>query len=147
MAKKKDGTYYITNDELIVEVTLFKENGKMSETLGKMLLTMATRYSSKSNFSGYTWRQDMISEAVCTCLRYLRNFNLEKSTNAFAYVTQIMKNAFKLYIIEQKKHSKIKDLCHRSFTNFSKENALEGYSDKSINYENLLDYASKEEET
>lgn len=116
----------------------------MSELLGKQLLTISTHYSSKSNFSGYTWRQDMISESVFTCVKYLKNFNPEKSTNAFAYVTQIIKNSFKLYITDQKKHSKIKDVCHRGFELYQSDNRnANNYTQKSLDYENILSFVDE----
>ena len=112
-----------------------------------MLLTIANKYSSKSNFYGYTWKDDMVSEAVCTCIRYLRNFNPEKSTNAFAYVTQIIKNAFKLVIIENNRHGIIKDKCHRGFGAYQEENGFIGYGQLALNYENVLDYVVEDDVT
>jgi hypothetical protein len=130
--------FYVTNADLLGEIIKYKESGKMSEELGKMLLLISTNYSTKSNFSGYTWRQDMVSESIFTCIKYLKNFNPEKSTNAFAYVTQIMKNAFKLYITEQKKHSKIKDVCYKGFEYYQKEYKISYQSDKSLDYGEIL---------
>lgn len=113
----------------------------MSELLGKMLLSISTHYSSKGNFSGYTWKQDMISESVFTCVKYLKNFKPEKSNNAFAYVTQIIKNSFKLYITDQKKHSKIKDICYRGYELYQTENRdVIHYTQKSLNYESILSF-------
>jgi len=141
---RKKGEYYVTNKDLFDEIVKFKKEGKMSELLGKQLLTISTHYSSKSNFSGYTWKQDMISESVFTCVKYLKNFNPEKSTNAFAYVTQIIKNSFKLYITDQKKHSKIKDVCHRGFELYQNENRENNYySQKSLDYENILSFVDE----
>ncbi len=144
IARKKN-EYYVTNEDLLQEIILFKQEGRMSEKLGKMLLQVATHYSSKSNFSGYTWKQDMISEAVLTCVKYLKNFKPEKSTNAFAYVTQIIKNSFKLYITEQKNHSKIKDICYRGYVlyeEFNKEHE-NNYVQKSLNYETILTFVDE----
>jgi len=59
---------------------------------------IAKRYCSKPNFSGYTYRDDMVSEAVLICIKYAHNFNPEKSNNAFAYFTQCCKNAFVQFI-------------------------------------------------
>lgn len=141
---KKKGEHYVTNSDLLAEVIKFKADGKMSEALGKMLLTISSHYSSRSNFSGYTWKQDMISESVFTCVKYLKNFNPEKSTNAFAYVTQIIKNSFKLYITEQKKHSKIKDVCYRGYELYQTENRdVIHYTQKSLDYENILSFVDE----
>lgn len=145
---RKKNEHYITNEDLLKEVILFKEKKVMSENLGKMLLTIATHYATKSNFSGYTWKQDMIAESVLTVVKYLKNFNPDKSTNAFAYITQIIKNSFKLYITEQKKHSKIKDICHRGYLLYQDDNKeMTGYVQKSLNYELILACVDTIEET
>ncbi len=112
MPKKES---YINNDELLAEVIIFKKNGIATEELGKMLLSIANHYSTKGNFSGYTWKKDMVSEAVLTCLKYLKSFNPDRSNNAFAYITQICKNSFKAYIKNQKKHMEIKDVCYQRY--------------------------------
>lgn len=142
----KKGEHYVSNNELLEEIVKFKDNGVISEELGRMLLSIATHYSSKSNFSGYTWRTDMISESVLTCVKYLKNFKPEKSTNAFAYVTQIIKNSFKLYITSQKKHSKIKDICHRGYELYLEESRhAPQYAQKSLDYENILSFVDENE--
>jgi hypothetical protein len=144
LARRTPGEYYISNNDLLQEIIRFKNDGCISNELGKMLLTIARKYSTKSNFYGYTWREDMVSEAVCTCIRYLRNFNPEKSTNAFAYVTQIFKNAFTLVINENNRHGMIKDKCHRGFETYQEENGFDGYGQQGLDYENVLDYVTEE---
>ena len=66
--------------------------------LGKCFLQIATRLSSKPNFSGYSYVEEMRSEGVLTCLKYIRNYNPEKSNNPFAYFTQFIKNSFRQQI-------------------------------------------------
>jgi DNA-directed RNA polymerase specialized sigma subunit len=104
---------YVKNKELYEELLKSKENdNKVSEKLGKYFYLIAKNLSNKSNFTGYTWKDEMISEAVFTCVKYFKNFNPEKSTNAFAYITQICYNAFIIYIKKQKKHSDIKQILY-----------------------------------
>lgn len=103
--------YYVKNKDLIPEIEKLSETGVMSEELGLMVLTIARNLSNKGNFINYTWKEDMIQEAVFTCCKYLKNFDLEKSKNPFAYITTICSHAFVNYINKQKKHSDIKDIC------------------------------------
>lgn len=131
-----NNNYYIKNSDLLEEVIKYKETGVVSETLGKMIVSIAESYASKGSYVGYTWISDMISEAVLTCMKYLNNFDPEKSSNAFAYITQICKNSFKAFIKNQHKHSKIKDLCYKSYDKFVESQST--YSTKTINYENIL---------
>jgi DNA-directed RNA polymerase specialized sigma24 family protein len=145
---KKKSIHYISNSDLLEEIIKFKKEGVMSEELGGMLLKIATQYSSKSNFSGYTWKQDMVSESVLTCVKYLKNFKPEKSTNAFAYVTQIIGNSFKLYITQQKTHSKIKDICYKGFELYQEEERdVIHYTQKSLNYETILSFVDENVKT
>ena len=105
---------YIDNEKLLEEVKIYSESGIKTEELGRMLLLLATRYSEKGNFAGYSWKDDMIGEAVFTCLRYMHNFNIEiENPNPFAYFSIVIHRSFLNYIQKQKKHSKIKDICYK----------------------------------
>ena len=112
MSDKKEVTevtYYVRNKDLIPEIEKFNESDQISEELGRMLLLIAKNLSNKANFINYTWKEDMVQEAVLTCCKYLKNFDLEKSKNPFAYITTICSHAFVNYINKQKRHSAIKD--------------------------------------
>ena len=50
----------------------------------------------------------MICDAIENCIQYIGNFNPEKSTNAFAYITQICYYAFLRRIQKEKKQVFIK---------------------------------------
>ena len=104
-----NNNYYCDNSELLEELSSYKKTKRMSENLGLIILTIARNLSNKGNFAGYTWKDDMIGEAVLTCVKYLHNFEPEKSTNPFAYITTCCKNSFIAYIKAQQKHSTIKD--------------------------------------
>ena len=103
------GKNYVNNADLLVEICDYKTNGFMSEKLGEMLLAIANNFSSKGNFASYTWREDLVADGVLTCIKYLKNFDPAKSSNAFAYITQIYYHSFLNYIKVQNKHSEIKD--------------------------------------
>jgi len=78
----------------------------------------------------------MTSEAVYTCIKYMGNFNPEKSTNAFAYITQICKRSFKAFIKKQKRHSYLKDVCYNSYNEIMRMNI---FAPRSVDYEILID--------
>lgn len=106
---------YINNKNLLKEVTIYIKTGEQTEELGRMLLLLANKYSEKPSFSGYTYKDDMICEAVLTCLRYMHNFDIEiERPNPFAYFSRIIHNSFLNYISKQKKHSEIKDICYKN---------------------------------
>jgi DNA-directed RNA polymerase specialized sigma24 family protein len=125
--------YYVKNSDLLPHIHEYRETGIVSEELGGYLYKIAFNYANKGSFYGYTWKEDMVSEAVLTCIKYMYNFNpmAQKRPNPFAYFTTIIHNAFLNYIRKQKKHSKIKDICWKNCYLLDKE---EIYQTKAIDY-------------
>ena len=76
----------------------------VAESFYKIVSGMA----SKRNFSGYTYIEDMKSEALEHCVKYANRFNILKSQNAFAYFSQIAFNAFIQLINKEKKYAGFK---------------------------------------
>ena len=106
---------YVDNEKLLEEVKRYIDTGNKSEELGKMILLIATKYSEKGSFAGYSWKDDMICEAVLTCMKYMHNFDISKEdANPFAYFSKVIHNAFLNFIAKQKKHSSIKDICYKN---------------------------------
>jgi DNA-directed RNA polymerase specialized sigma subunit len=89
-----------------------KENGlakpQISNYLGDCFLKIATHLSYKPNFVNYMFREDMISDGVENCIQYIHNFDPNKSSNPFAYFTQIIHYAFLRRIQKEKKQLEIK---------------------------------------
>lgn len=111
--------HYVDNKRLYTEMIKYireyneaKEQGRepprASNYIGEAIWLIANRLSTNRNFIGYTYREEMIGDAIENCLRYLHNFNPDKSTNPFAYFTQIMYYAFLRRIEKEKKQSYIK---------------------------------------
>jgi DNA-directed RNA polymerase specialized sigma subunit len=135
--QNKEAYYYVTNKDLLVEIASFKETGKFSEELGRMVLCIARGISNRANYAGYTWKEDMVAEAALTVVKYLKNFNPEKSSNAFSYISQICFNAFNNYLNKQKKHSKIKN---QLFENRERIDHMElGEDERAINYSAIIE--------
>ena len=80
----------------------------ISNYLGDCFLKIATHLSYKPNFVNYMFREDMIGYGIENCVQYIHNFNPEKSTNPFAYFTQIIYYAFLRRIQKEKKQLEIK---------------------------------------
>ena len=80
----------------------------MTEYIGECIYKIATRLSTRPNFINYTYRDEMICDAIENCIQYIGNFNREKSDNAFAYITQICYYAFLRRIQKEKKQVFIK---------------------------------------
>lgn len=76
----------------------------LTNEIAEQISEIARRVSFKPNFANYTFREDMIGDAIQNCVSYIHNFNPDRSTNAFAYVTQIIHHAFLRRIQMENKH-------------------------------------------
>lgn len=76
---------------------------RMPEYVGQCLMLIAENLSHKVNFSSYTFREEMIGDAIENCCMYFDNFDPKKSKNPFAYFTQIIYYAFLRRIHREKK--------------------------------------------
>ncbi len=112
-------THYVNNADLLAALKEYrqkvadaKENGspkpQVSNYIGECILKIANHLSYKPNFINYTYREEMISDGIENCLMYIDNFNPERSSNPFAYFTQIIYYAFIRRIQKEKKQTLIK---------------------------------------
>lgn len=100
------------------EVAEAKKNDReppiVTKYIGESILKICSNLAKKPNFSGYTYKSDMISDAIMDCVAAVDNFDPEKTNNPFAYFTQIAWNAFIRRIQKEKKQTYIK---HKNFEN------------------------------
>jgi DNA-directed RNA polymerase specialized sigma subunit len=101
--------YYLTNSKLLPAVIEAKEKGKLSDELAKMLMMLTRKYAQRPCFSGYTYKEDMISEALANLCQNALKFNPEKSKNPFAFYTSCINNSFLQFLNVEKKHRRIRD--------------------------------------
>lgn len=101
--------HYITNATLLPEVIKAKKLGKVTDELARMFIKITERYSKKSNFVGYSFREDMVSVALINlCVNGLK-FNDELYDNPFAFYTTMIHRSFLQYMADEKKHRNIRD--------------------------------------
>ena len=98
---------------------------KVPDYIAKCFLRIAEGLSHKANFIRYTYREEMVMDAVENCLKAINNYDIEAATrtgkpNAFAYFTQITWYAFLRRIAKEKKQQdvKMKYLTHSGIENF-----------------------------
>ena len=80
----------------------------ISNYLGDCFIKIARHLSYKSNFINYSYKDEMISDAIENCLAVVNNFDPAKSKNPFAYFTQITYFAFIRRIQREKKQLQTK---------------------------------------
>lgn len=118
MVKSKPENY-VNNKEFLEAIIVYrkkvaaaKKAGKskpiVPNYIGECFLKIATHLSYKPNFVNYMFREDMICDGIENCLQYIDNFDPEKSSNPFAYFTQIIYYAFLRRIQKEKRQLEIK---------------------------------------
>ena len=123
MARRKS-IHYVNNaqfSQAVVDYVGHLEECRRDETtlpkvpdyIAQCFLRIAEGLSHKANFIRYTYREEMVMDAVENCLKAISNYNLEAATrtgkpNAFAYFTQITWFAFLRRITKEKKQQEIK---------------------------------------
>jgi len=105
--KKEEG--YLSNKEMFAELIICQKQNKVSDKLGKMFMILATRYATKPNFSGYSYKIEMINSGIVACVAALHKFDSGKSENPFAYFTSINHNAFIQILNKEKRQQEIRD--------------------------------------
>lgn len=160
MARRKP-EHYVNNADFSAAVVEYvktvkeaKEHNKplplVPDYIADCFMRIAEGLSHKSNFIRYSYREEMVMDAVENCLRAVENYNIDAATrtgkpNAFAYFTQISWYAFLRRIDKEKKQHNIKmkymtsagiDMFLSSTPGTSVQNASENTA--AVNYVNTL---------
>lgn len=104
--------------EYVIECNACRERGVevpiVTNYIADCFLRIAEGLSHRPNFIRYTYREEMVMDAVENCLKAINNYNIEAATrtglpNAFAYFTQITHYAFLRRIEKEKKQFDVKE--------------------------------------
>lgn len=137
---KKQSVHYVNNAdfsqavvEYVTEVNAARDAGKeipkVPDYIAGCFMRICEGLSHKHNFIRYTYREEMVMDAVENCLKAIHNYDLSHATrtgrpNAFAYFTQITWYAFLRRIAKEKKQQDIK---MKYLTRASIEDFIDGY--------------------
>jgi len=103
-----------------------KDHGQMTNKLAHMFMKLCERYATRSNWRGYTYNDEMRSQALLQLAQIGLQFDESKSQNPFAYYTAAITNSFTRVLHIEKKVQNIRDdiLEMNDFTpSFSRQNA------------------------
>ena len=123
--KPQEKPHYVNNKEFSLAVVDYCESAEKArkqksknipivpDYIAECFLKIAEGLSHKSNFIRYTYREEMVMDAVENCLKAIKNYDIKSATrtgtpNAFAYFTQISWYAFLRRIEKEKKQQDIK---------------------------------------
>jgi len=115
MKQKKPSKNYINNKEFYDAIVEYRkkikeaeDNGKepprMPEYIGECIYKIATRLAMKPNFTGYSYKDEMISDSIENCILYFKYFDPNKTQNPFAYFTQVIYYSFLRRLEKEKKN-------------------------------------------
>lgn len=119
--EKVPKNHYVNNKEFYRLIIEHQDDKKINpdstlhmEEIGKCVLAIATNISYNHKLMKYrnyfdsSLIDEFIGDGVINCLKYMHNFNREKSNNPFAYVSQIAYNAFLRGVIKENKRLDVK---------------------------------------
>lgn len=109
-------THYVVEDklrELLISVQDTNDK-KAKEDLGEIILKIVNRLATKSNFGGYTYKEELKLRAIEYILLYgIKNYDRNMispitgvRTKAFSYITDIARRAFISVINDMKEEEK-----------------------------------------
>jgi hypothetical protein len=114
MKKAQNREHYVDNKRFYAEMLRYRDDREAALEAGKSpprvpnyigdcIMRIAYKLSNKPNFINYPFKEEMIGDGIENCIMYVDNFNPDKSTNPFAYFTQIIYYAYLRRIEKEKK--------------------------------------------
>jgi len=86
-----------------------KDHGNMTPKLAHMFIKLCERYATRSNWRGYTYNDEMRSQALLQLSQIGLQFDEAKSQNPFAYYTAAITNSFTRVLNIEKRNQNIRD--------------------------------------
>jgi hypothetical protein len=86
-----------------------KEHGTMTKKLAHMFMKLCERYATRSNWRGYTYNDEMRSQALLQLSQIGLQFDESKSQNPFAYYTAAITNSFTRVLNIEKRNQNLRD--------------------------------------
>jgi hypothetical protein len=147
-------SHYVDNKKFLQALLEYKEKVDKSKEenqelpqvpnyIGECFIKIATHLSYKSNFINYTFKDDMISDGIENCLTAAAKFDPSKSSNPFAYYTQIIFFAFIRRIQKEKKQQATK---YKIIENLDLDSLLQENDDTDAGKQ-LIEYLKKQLDT
>lgn len=98
--------HYAPNAVLLTEIRKSKRSKQITPELARMLMAIAENYSHKTNWRGYSYREDLVGSAMPRLCIAVFKFKL-RHKNPFAYLTTVTHNAFLQALQKEHKHARL----------------------------------------
>jgi hypothetical protein len=86
-----------------------RDHGTVTKKLALMYVKLCERYATRSNWRGYTYNDEMRSEALLQLSQIGLKFDESKSENPFAYYTAAITNSFTRVLNIEKRNQNLRD--------------------------------------
>jgi len=116
--KPSEKPHYVNSKQFEEEIRLYYKTDKMTEYLADAIRRIAYGLSFAPNFINYSYRDEMIGDAVVKMYQALKykKFKLNQGFSPFSYFTTIAFHAFISRIKKEKKHHQlIADFRERNY--------------------------------
>lgn len=109
--KKKNN--YIDNEQFYQDLKKYyyeckgktgNDKPRIPDHIGACFRLIAMRQADRKEFYNYSYKEDMISDGIFDCVRYILTFNPEKSRYPFTYFSKVCYMAFVRRIGKEKKY-------------------------------------------
>ena len=116
--KKKNNEYYVNPKEFQAAMeAYYAEDGDIPDYLGETIYKIAVGLSYASNFINYTYKEDMIGDAIVKMLAAIRDkkFDIKSGYNPFSYFSTIAYHAFVNRIKKEKRYRETIDSYQQEY--------------------------------
>ena len=116
--------YYVDDEKLTEEMTVWRSNTdqfKLNKTerppipvfVAQCVISLASSMIKRHNYVGYSYTDEMISDAILNCTKYAHNFSVNKKNqkgknSAFTYLNFIISKSFNNRIKQEKREQYLK---------------------------------------
>jgi len=157
----KKNVHYVDNKEFYNAILEYKkeiarteelglDKPRIPEYIGECILKIATNLAIKPCFTNYSYKDEMILDAVENSFLYFDSFNPETGKNPFAYFTQVAYFAFLRRLESEEKN---RYMIYKSFVDTVNVDDIPLMSDSDGNavvsgqlYDNIYDFMKKFED-
>ena len=104
--KKPKSEHYVNGKEFLQRITEYYETDVLPDELSVMVVKIANGLSYAPNFINYSYKDEMIGDAILKMFSALKGkkFDVSTNNNPFSYFTTIAYHAFINRIKKEKKH-------------------------------------------
>lgn len=103
LSKGTSKGHYLTNEFFLAALVESHTLDQPTDDLGLCFMTLARKTVMGPQFVHHPMRDDLVSAAVETCLRYWRSFDMTQK-NPFSYFTRTCMNAYLKVIQREQRH-------------------------------------------